>query len=430
MINCRLSLRSFLSDELTFNNVLCITDPGLLAKVHKAYRVLFLKDTALARCLDDCTITFLSNFIVLTYTDIISHYVTSTELRVKMVALLSALHFPGFSCLSELCRMAQNVAYSTRILFYQSLSEDGCFDLLEKALDSPTFSGEERKRIESFVPEMVQSIMQLTPQFVKRYTISDEQQRQGFPFLAKVCRCFLSTQEVSALQGMSDLLKALLEPDDNDPVYVEICEVFYDNIIEKITEKLEVSKVEVEELRVCLIEVLQILTQCVQLHKSRIGSFLGKSEVLAKAVRLFDMQDKCLTLAVLRFIRAVIARNDPVVCKRIVQMDLLKPILRVFIENGIKENMVFSSLLALLSVVKQVRPGVIIEYLVSGSQLQRLQDDLKDTAIAPLISSLSDLEPPKEPESCFSTNEESSEVSCKRTGTDLEEATVKHAKTV
>jgi len=430
LISAQLQLRSFLSNELTFNNVLCITDVGLLSKVHKAYRVLFLRDTALARCLDDCTANFLTNFIVFSYTDIISHYVTSTQLRVKMVELLAVLSFPGFSCLCELCRMAKNIAFNTRILFYQSLSEDGCFDLLEKAIDCPSFSEEERKRIESFVPEMIQSIMQITPQFIKRYIISEKQQRQGFPFLSKVCRCILSTQEVSALQGMSDLLKALLEPDDSDPVYVEICEVFYDNIIEKMTEKLEVNKVEAEELRVCLIEVLQILSQCAQLHKSRIASFLGKSEVLVKAVRLFDMQDKCLTLAVLRFLRAVIARNDPVLCQRIVELDLLRPALRIFIENGMKENMLFSSLLALLDVIKRTRPKAIIEYLVGSSQLQRLEDDLKDTSVASLFASLAALEPPKEPASCFSIGEDICSVPCKRTGDDLEEGPAKHSKSL
>ena len=390
--------------------------------------MLFLRDTALARCLDDCTANYLTSIIVLTYTDIIGHFVTSTELRVKMVGLLGSLNFQGFNCLSELCRMAKNITFSTRILFYQSLSEDGCFDLLEKAIDSPTFSEEERKRIESFVPEMIQSVMQLTPQFVKRYIISEEQQRTGFPFLSKVCRCILSTQEVSALQGMSDLLKTLLEPDDSDPVYVEICEVFYDNIIEKMTEKLEVSKVEVEELRVCLIEVLQILSQCAQLHKARIATFLGKSEVLSKAIRLFDMQDKCLTLAVLRFLRAVISRNDPALCKHIVQQDLLMPALRIFIANGTKENMIFSSLLALLDVIKRNKPKVIIEYLVRTRQLQRLEGELQDTSIAGLFAGLANLDPPKEPESCFSTGEESTDVPCKRSGDEQNEAPTKHAK--
>lgn len=408
--------------------MLCITDAGLLSKVHKAYRVMFLRDTALARCLDDSTANFLTNVIVFSHTDIITHYVTNTQLRVKMVELLGALSFSGFSCLSELCRTAKSIAFNTRILFYQSLSEDGCFDLLEKAIDSQSFSVEERKRIESFVPEMIQSIMQITPQFVKRYIISEEQQRQGFPFLSKVCRCILSTQEVSALQGMSDLLKALLEPDDSDPVYVEICEVFYDNIIEKMTEKLEVSKVEAEELRVCLIEVLQILSQCAQLHKSRIASFLGKSEVLVKAVRLFDMQDKCLTLAVLRFMRAVIARNDEGLCEHIVQLDLLRPALRIFVENGTKENMLFSSLLAMLEVIKKARPKGIIAYLVTNNQLLRLEDDLKGTSIASLFSSLAELEPPKEPVNCFSTGEDSSSAPCKRPGDELEEAPAKHAK--
>lgn len=364
MVSCRLNLRNFLHTELTFRNILRITDSSLLSKIHKAYRVLFLRDTALARCLDDSTANFLTSLLMYTYTEIISQFVTSAELRVRMVKLLGEGSFEGFGCLSELCRMGKSIAVNTRILFYQSLSEDSYFDLLSKALDSPSFSPAELKQIEAFVPEIILSIMQLTPHIVKRYIVSEEQHRQNFAFLGKVCRCVLNSQEVSAMQGMSDLLKSFLEPDESDPIFIEICEVFYDQIIEKMGEKLEVSKVEAEELRICLVEVLNILTQCANQHKFRIANFLDQSEVLGKAVKLFDMQDKCLTLAVLKFVRAVVARNDTALSKHIVAHNLLRPALLVFVSNGLKENMIFSSMLALLDVVTKIRPKAIIDYLV------------------------------------------------------------------
>lgn len=48
--------RLFFSEKAKFKQVVVIEDPGILTKIRLNFRLTYLKDTALARCIEDHTL--------------------------------------------------------------------------------------------------------------------------------------------------------------------------------------------------------------------------------------------------------------------------------------------------------------------------------------------------------------------------------------
>jgi protein phosphatase-4 regulatory subunit 3 len=107
---------------------------------------------------------------------------------------------------------------------------------------------------------------------------------------------------------MSELIRNLIESDQQDK-NLELCDIFYDQIMEAFLERLAV-KGSVDQTITTLGEVLNIMSQCIKNHSNRIRTFIIYNDVIAKVLGLLEYKNKCLNLSVCRFFRAVVERND------------------------------------------------------------------------------------------------------------------------
>jgi protein phosphatase-4 regulatory subunit 3 len=375
--------RDFLTKTLKFKNVLNITNEEFLRKVHMAYRLQYLKDTVLARCLDDATIGHLTAFNLALGNELIQCVTRSTDIRGRLVLKLESGNFEAFCFLNELSLTAKQALPTPRNLFYEALCDDGILELLGGSLNRDELTSTEYNKLRVITADLVISLLQTCPHLIKRHFVSQQEKEASFPFLKHICAAFLESEDISVQQQISELLRILLSPEEQDSLY-ELCDVFYDQIMQSFAEKLQVNAVDLEETRLSLCEVLNILTQCMLTHSPRMRFFLLYNDVLQRSLRLFELNDKTVMLAALKFFRAVASHHDRYLQEFLISHKFFKPILKVFKANGDKENMLFHSVLALLEVVRTSQCFLLVESLVSkhlpeflGSPLEKYFDGVK-----------------------------------------------------
>jgi len=356
--------KEFLTKTLKFKNVLEINNKEFLKKIHVAYRLQYLKDTVLARCLDEATIGHLTSFNLFLWNDLVAAYTKNSDIRSRLILKLETGHYEAFCFLHELVSMAKNVTSSSRMYFYDIICDDGILELLAAGLESREFTPEQHNKLRVVTSDLVISLLQVTPHLIKRHFLSAKEKERNFPFLKHICAAMLESEDISVQQQMSELLRILLSPEEHEHLY-ELCDVFYDQIMHSFIEKLHVNAVNLEETRLCLCEILCIMTQCVQTHTARMRYFLLYNDVLQRTIKLFELNDKTIMLAVLKFFRAVAGHKDRFLQEYLVANQFFKPIMETFKENGEKENMIFHSVLALLEVIRNSQADLLLECIVT-----------------------------------------------------------------
>lgn len=350
--------QEFLTQTCKFKNVLDIQDESFLSKIHVVNRLQYLKDTVLARCLDDSTQGSLAGHCALLWAEIVSRFCANKSTIAKLKGKMEAVDFDSFCFFNELCTVTKNLGASQRIYFYDTVIDKSVFESMGAALSSGS-----NQALRTMIPEIVTGVLQVYPEIVKNFLLSEGEKHKSYPFLKNVCSSILESQDISVQQLMSELLRTLLIPSSEDSFY-SLCDIFYDQIVESFLEKLNIESVGLEETRLCLCEVMGIMTECVNTHSYRMRYFIIYNDVMRKVLSLLRLQDKPIILAALKFFRALIASNDRFYHKAIVNNACLKPVFKLFLKNGERENMVFHSVLAILHEVAKGGSDLLMTHIV------------------------------------------------------------------
>lgn len=354
-------LREVIETQIKYQNVLGILDQKFLAKIHHSYRLQFLKDTALSRCLDEVSAQTLLCFQLFSWRDLVSDFLSSDDIRRLLFDKIS-LNDPGsISFFIELSNIVKTCNLQMKIEFYEEIHKDGImlmlYDLQQKAND------DSKEKLLELIGEIYSCMLEIAPNIVKKYLISDEQKEKGFEMLKGICAGFLESKNIGVQQEISKLIKNLLEPSEEDKEFLDICEIFYNELLNKFAGKMNEPELNHEEIRICICEILGIFTYCIEKHQERIRTYLTMNEILKKALDLLKLKDKPISIAVLKLFREVVKRNDPYLTKYIISHNYFQLIFDELITNGEKENMLFSSILSIFTQVSASKNKLIIEHI-------------------------------------------------------------------
>ena len=73
---------------------------------------------------------------------------------------------------------------------------------------------------------------------------------------------------------------------------------------------------------------------------------------MQKVLQLLDLNDAHLNLSVTQFFRAIVERNDLQFNKFLISNNFFERIFEMYLANDAKDNMIYSSFLALIAVLK------------------------------------------------------------------------------
>jgi len=144
---------------------------------------------------------------------------------------------------------------------------------------------------------------------------------------------------------------------------------------------------------------VELMSFCVRAHLYRMKFFLLKSRVLGSILKILRCRpgrqgisgDRCLKLAALRFLRAILSVNDEFYHRHIIQHDLFDPVFEALRSNPVGDNLVSSAIIEMCDYIHSENVKSLIEYIVtrhlSTSHPENTAPSLEDVS-SPYVSTL------------------------------------------
>jgi len=359
-----LSFRSFLS-SVQFHNVLNLPPGRLLSQIHSNFRLLYLKDTAMARCLDEACLCFLTSVQLNCAAEIVLEVAENRGIRLELMKGLREKDPGAYGLLGEIVAVLKQAQTEVKTSFLETVCREGMLEIAVSALEN-----RENEAIYSVISDFFLLLATNSPSIVKDYCFSGSSESKK-RLISAILDAFLSSSEVSALLDLSELLQTLLDPSPERP-FQDLLDQFYDFQACKLLSAMEKRPIDSEETRIRTIEIITLLLRCVQSHGYRIRALLLESELIKRLKELLEVGDKPVILACIRLIREIVSKSDPFVVKVMVESEVFPSILRLFRANGSHEGMLFSSVLALISVLRSLTLPCLARHL-ADSVLSTLQ---------------------------------------------------------
>eukprot|EP00798_Chlamydomonas_sp_ICE-L_P024204 gene24204-9802_t len=132
--------RDFLSSNVVFKEVVPITDPTVLSKIHQTYRIQYIKDVILPRALDDATYATLTSLVLFNNVEVVStlyldaHFLPELFLRLEKYTPADEEWRDLVAFLQEFCTLCRHLPQSTRQMLFNKLVQLNLYDVLTRIM--------------------------------------------------------------------------------------------------------------------------------------------------------------------------------------------------------------------------------------------------------------------------------------------------------
>lgn len=359
--------REFLRDCVVFKEVVPITDPVILAKVHQTYRIQYLKDVVLPRALDDATYATLSSLALFNNVEVIVWLQQDPQFLSQLFVRLKK-HSPNDSewhdlvaFLQEFCGLAKHLQPAHRQLLFNKLVTLGMFEVATKILQHSS------PEVKLRATDILMSAMQHDPTPLRHFLYS----QKDHELFALLIDEFVQGSTGGLAEQVAELLKMLLDPETMEQSVEknDFLEMFYDKYVAKVVDVLVTDKatastgtryVPANTLGL----IVELLCFCVQHHSYRIKYYTLKHNLVEKVLRLLRRKEKWLVCAAVRFMRTCIGLKDEFYNRYLVRNNLFEPIMNAFFENGDRYNLLNSAVLELVDFIRRENIKGLLMHLV------------------------------------------------------------------
>ena len=119
--------RDFLTNKVRFKTIVKINSEQILDSIHLVYRLNYLKDTAIARFVDDSVLSNINSLIYGHSNDIANHIFQNKEILQELLQKMRStdiqMKHDAIEFFMEVCQMSKNMQISQRFNFFESLSQ-------------------------------------------------------------------------------------------------------------------------------------------------------------------------------------------------------------------------------------------------------------------------------------------------------------------
>ncbi|KAH7666621.1 protein phosphatase 4 regulatory subunit 3 protein [Dioscorea alata] len=387
--------RSFLKEHVIFKEAIPIKDPLVLSKIHQTYRIGYIKDVILPRVLDEATIASLSAIIQANNATVVLLLKDDTSFIQELFARMKSpsisdeskrnlvLFFHEFCALSKSLALGQQM----RLFRYQTLLVKVYLTSLQVCC---------RARIGSLCQlDLLLLFLNQDPNLLRSYVIQPEGNVLLGLLVKGLVTDFGEDMHCQFLEIVRILLDSHTLSGSQSFQRDTIIDIFYekhlDQLIDVITSSCPSTNISHKSSKSAsssrrlnargvtkpeiLLNICELLCFCVLHHPYRIKCNFLMNNVIEKVLLLTRRREKFLVVAAIRFMRAIVSRNDDHLFRHIVKNNLLKPIIDGFIGNGSRYNMLHSGVLELLEYIRKENIKILILYVVDTfwGQLMRFE---------------------------------------------------------
>ncbi|XP_018915811.1 serine/threonine-protein phosphatase 4 regulatory subunit 3 isoform X2 [Bemisia tabaci] len=361
--------RQYLRTMSKFKEVIPISNPELLAKIHQTYRVQYIQDVVLPTptVFEDNMLSALSSFIFFNKVEIVTLIQEDEKFLPDLLGLLTDENTPDAKrrdlvlFLKEYCNFAHSLQPQGKESFYKTLSSLGILSALELTLpsdDLPTKTAS---------IDILTYIVEFSPSVVREYTLqqastSDEEELLLINVIIDQMITDTDPELGRAVQLMG-ILKILIDPENmlassNKSEKTDFLTNFYKHSIHVLIAPLLANTVSNEPAKddcqtVQLLGIiLELLSFCVEHHSYHIKNCILTKDLLRRILVLMKSSHTFLVLCALRFMRKIIALKDEFYNRYIVKGNLFAPVIDAFIRNNGRYNLLDSAVLEMFEFLK------------------------------------------------------------------------------
>jgi len=383
--------RDYLKQMAKFKEVIPITNPELLAKIHQTYRVQYIQDVVLPTpsVFEENMLSTLSSFIFFNKVEIVSLIQDDEKFLNELFSHLTDETMEASKrrdlvlFLKEFCTFSQTLQPQSRETFFKTLASLGILPALEITLsvdDPPTKSAS---------IDILSYIVEFSPSMVRDYMLqqanSTEDEQLLLNIIIEQMMCDLDPELGGAVQ-LSGILRLLIDPENmlasiNKSEKADFLNFFYKHSMHVLVAPLlsnttgdRPSKEDYPTVQLLGL-ILELLSFCVEHHTYHIKNYILNRDLLRRILVLMRSRHTFLVLSALRFLRKIISLKDEFYNRYIVKGNLLSPVVDAFLRNNGRYNLLDSAILELFEFIKMEDIKSLCVYVVDtfGKALDKVE---------------------------------------------------------
>ncbi|OLY79983.1 hypothetical protein AYI68_g5932 [Smittium mucronatum] len=167
--------REFISNQLSFREIIPIGDEEVENKIHEVFRLQYLKDVVLARILDESSTSIIGSLILFYNSEILSYIESNIPFQKKLFSIVSLPDEPDekknevILFMKQYSQMYKSLPNTYRGDSFKTLCENGLFNALRFAL----LCSNDKTRLDG--SELLVFMLECDKAFVREYLLYEDQ---------------------------------------------------------------------------------------------------------------------------------------------------------------------------------------------------------------------------------------------------------------
>lgn len=372
--------------------IIPFSDPSLLPKIHQTYQVQYIRDVLLPTpsLFEEHKLAVLNSFLLFNKSEIVQKIQEDTAFLKQLFEELTDESTPidKFRQLAELLREINNFATLTQSSLRLKLCNDFCRFGLMKAIVGMLSS--EDGVVVPVAVDILQSITSFNYNITWDHMLHDtESSSEDNQLLNIVIGLLIDGEFVEIDVQLVGLIQSIIAPDHIAPdvdseavtattasdIAVEkslFLKYFYSQSIHRLMAPLmahtasdKISK-DTSTNAVLLSHILDLLSECIERHSYHIRNYIIDKNLLARVLVLMTSSHGHLVLSALRFCRRIIGLKDEFFNRYIIRNNLFAPVVRTFMANGQRYNLINSAIIEVFNFITQAKIKSLITYVVDN----------------------------------------------------------------
>mmetsp|Transcript_6312 Transcript_6312/g.13255 ORF Transcript_6312/g.13255 Transcript_6312/m.13255 type:complete len:758 (+) Transcript_6312:100-2373(+) len=361
----RILHRQFLAGTVEYKEPVKIEDAKLKERIHMNYRLMYLKDCALPRVLDDGAFACLSQ-IIFSNTDIILKELQASTSFLDLLFEQMAKDDQCLSFVRELFAVSRTMIAINRPSILDSMGQRGLLPVLYSRL-SVKATTEASRMVRNAAMDILQVALTHHVAMVRKHVADEAAESGRSPFLAMLIQ--LLTDEDCGIQGQAaDGLRLFVDTSPGAQGCSGAKDALYDSgLFDDLVAPLKNSVNDADERDLnCRQLICEIVAMCVSQCATRVRPLAQRNALIQRVCKVAaSTSNKPLILATIRFFRACLASGCEWFARGLVQQEVFKVLIRIFDGNQrfARGNLVQSALLDLLEFVQRTNVSFVAEHL-------------------------------------------------------------------
>jgi Component of IIS longevity pathway SMK-1 len=335
------------------NNVLNITDTEFLELINLNFRIQVFRDALLTKTFDERVGVVLNSMQVLVREEIIKCYCMSGEIRSGLVIEMEKNTIAGLKFFFDLLELGKSVR--DRFKLYEIIYADELLNTLPIYWRNKNFKKLQRLEARQIIILSITNLFQIMPWNLKDVLMYTGTEKTSF-FQEFLCKGM--DLDIEHIQSLGQLVKLFLESLRNLD-FSMLADIFFTSVILEYDKKLK-NPIQ-SECSKC--EILDILSNSIQ-HEPVLSRFdFVLSGVLDTIHELLVSGNSSIKLSVYKFYRQVIRSKDSYLISYFIKSLYFNAVFDELSSIIPKENMIFSSILAVITEICSSCDRDLLEYI-------------------------------------------------------------------